>query len=266
IGKSKDKSMGSTTISEAIRKAANDETVKAILFRINSPGGSALASEIILHEIELAKKKKPVVVSMGRYAASGGYYIACYADKIYAEPYTLTGSIGVFGVFFNLEKLLNNKLGVNVSVVKTNENSNIGGVFSPMSKTEKEFWTYQIEDIYDKFISHVAFGRNLTKEIVDSIGQGRIWVADDAVKIGLVDEIGGIDVALADAVDRAGIDEYEIVEYPKVKNFMEKLLEDFQISATQKRLGIMYDTYKNIQNLQDMQGIQARFVYDINIR
>jgi len=160
---------------------------------------------------------------------------------------------------------MNNKLGVNVSVVKTNENSNIGGVFTPMSKTEKEFWTYQIEDIYDVFISHVALGRNLTKENVDSIGQGRIWVADDALKIGLIDEIGGIDEALADAIDRAGVDEYEIVEYPKVKNFMEKFIEDFQMKAMQNRLGELYGTYENIQKLNNMNGIQARFVYDVDI-
>ncbi len=264
-GESKDKSMGSQTISEAIRKAANNKSVKAIVFRVNSPGGSALASEIILHEIELAKKQKPVIVSMGKYAASGGYYISCEANEIFAEPYTLTGSIGVFGMFFNIQKLINNKLGVHVDVVKTNKYSDFGNIFRQMSPSEREYIKYQIEDTYDKFISHVAQGRNLRKSYVDSIGQGRIWVADDALRIGLIDKIGGIDDAIAEAVRLAGLKKYKIIEYPKVKNFLDKFLEQYQIKALQNKFGILYQTYENIQKLQNMQGIQARFVYDIDI-
>lgn len=264
-GKSKDKSMGAETISEAIQKAANDKTVRAIVFRVNSPGGSALASEVILHEIELAKAKKPIIVSMGKYAASGGYYISCLADKIYAEPYTLTGSIGVFGMYFNVQKLINNKLGVKVSVVKTNDYSDFGNIFRQMTPTERKYITFQIEDIYDQFITHVAAGRNLKKEFVDSIGQGRIWVADDALKLGLIDKIGGIDDAIAEAASEAKIDNYKIIEYPKVKNFMEKFMEQYQVNMMQQKLGYLYETYENIQQLQNMRGIQARFVYDIDI-
>lgn len=264
-GKSNDNSMGSITISNAIRKAASDSSVKAIVLRINSPGGSALASEVILHEIELAKKHKPIVVSMGRYAASGGYYIACYADKIYAEPYTITGSIGVFGLMFNLEKLLNNKLGINIEVVKSNANADFGNMTRAMSPQEKQFLQFQIEDIYDKFISHVAIGRNLTKDYVDSIGQGRVWAADDALDIGLIDEIGSIQSAIDEAASLANLDKYKIVEYPKVVDFFEKFIQNYQTKSLQKELGSYYDIYEDIQNLQNMQGIQMRMLWDIDV-
>lgn len=134
-----------------------------------------------------------------------------------------------------------------------------------MSPTEREYLTFQIEDIYDQFISHVAIGRNLKKEFVDSIGQGRIWVADDALKIGLIDKIGGIDDAIAEAASEAKIDNYKIIEYPIVKNFMERFMEQYQVNMMQQKLGYLYETYEDIQQLQNMQGIQARFVYDIDI-
>lgn len=264
-GKSSDGSMGSVTISNAIRKAANNDDIKAIVLRINSPGGSALASEVILHEIDLAKQKKPIVVSMGRYAASGGYYIACYADKIYAEPYTITGSIGVFGLLFNIEKLLNNKLGVKIEVVKSNEYADFGNLTRTMTPQEKQFLQFQIEDIYDKFISHVAIGRDMTKAEVDSIGQGRVWAADDALQIGLVDEIGDIQSAIDEAAELAGLDEYKIVEYPKVVDFFEKFMEDYYTKALEKELGTYYEIYQEIQQLQQMQGIQMRMLWDINV-
>ncbi|MBN2894024.1 MAG: signal peptide peptidase SppA [Bacteroidales bacterium] len=264
-GKSTDGSMGSITISEAIRKVANDESVKAIVFRVNSPGGSALASEVILHEIELAKAKKPVVVSMGKYAASGGYYISCYADKIYAEPYTLTGSIGVFGMLFNAEKLLNNKLGIKINVVKTNENADFGGVFRPLSATERQYLQFQIEDIYDKFISHVALGRGMTKKEVDEIGQGRVWAAPDALEIGLIDEIGGINDALKTAAELSGLDEYKIIEYPKVMNFFDRIFEQYETKLLVDKLGSNYDLYKKLKQLQNMQGIQARMTFDVEV-
>ncbi len=264
-GKSTDGKMGSVTISNAIRKAASDSSVKAIVLRVNSPGGSALASEIILHEIELAKKYKPVVVSMGRYAASGGYYISCYANKIYAEPYTITGSIGVFGLLFNVEKLLNNKLGVHVDVVKTNANADFGNLTRKMTPQERQFLQFQIEDIYDKFTAHVALGRGLTQSYVDSIGQGRVWSADDALRIGLVDEIGGIQNAIDEAATIAKLDDYKLVEYPKVKDFFEKFIEDYQTKVIEKRMGVYYQVYKEIQDLQTMQGTQMRMTMDIDV-
>lgn len=265
VGKSSEKSMGSITISDAIRKAANDKSIKAIVFRVNSPGGSALASEVILHEIELAKAQKPVVVSMGKYAASGGYYISCYADKIFAEPYTITGSIGVFMVSFNAKKLLNDKLGVNVNVVKTNENSDLGSVLRPLSPTERQYFQIQIEDIYDGFISHVALGRGMTKEEVDKIGQGRVWAAPDALEIGLIDTIGGISDAISEAASLANIDEYSIIEFPKVKDLFSRFLEKYENKMLVKHLGESYKMYRQIQDIQNVKGIQARMISEIEI-
>lgn len=265
MGKSDDNSMGSITISDAIKKAAKDENVKAIVLRINSPGGSALASEIILHEIELAKKLKPVVVSMGKYAASGGYYIACYAEKIYAEPFTLTGSIGVFGMMFNAENLLKNKLGITVNVVKTNKNADFGNMTRALSPQERQFLTIQIEDIYDDFISHVAKGRNMTKEQVDEIGQGRVWAATDALNNGLIDEIGQIEDAVKYAATLAKIENYNIVEYPKVMNFFDRFLEEMENTALKNHYGVYYDIYEKVQDLQKMSGIQARMIFDVEV-
>ncbi len=264
-GKSQQGKMGSKTISEAIKKAADNEAVKAIVLRVNSPGGSALASEVMLHQLELAKAKKPIVVSMGRYAASGGYYISCNANKIFAEPYTLTGSIGVFGMLFNGQKLLNNKLGINVNVVKTNANSDFGGVFRPLSTTERNYLQGQIEDIYDEFITHVADGRGMTKTEVDEIAQGRVWLAPDALKIGLVDEIGGIDEAIKTAAELGEVDDYEIVEYPKVKGFVEMFLDNYKTKVLTQELGTSYEIFQKIQDIQNLQGIQARMPYDIDV-
>ncbi len=264
-GKSNDNSMGSITISQAIRKAADDETVKAIVLRVNSPGGSALASEVIWHEVNRARQNKPVIVSMGRYAASGGYYISCDANKIFAEPYTITGSIGVFGMVLNTEQLVENKLGININVVKTNENADFGNVFRPLSETEHAYIQTQIEDIYDTFITRVADGRGMTKEAVDSIGQGRVWAAEDALKIGLVDEIGSIQDAIDEAAKQADLKDYKIIEYPKVKNFIEQILDQYETSMMKKKYGILYETYEQINRLQYMQGIQAIMPYEINI-
>ncbi len=264
-GKSTNSSMGSLTISKAIRNASNDKSVKAIVLRVNSPGGSALASEVMLHEIELAKDKKPVVVSMGKYAASGGYYISCYADKIFAEPYTITGSIGVFGMLFNAQKLLNNKLGIKINVVKTNKNSDFGGFFRPLSATERQYLQFQIEDIYDKFIGHVAIGRNMSKEEVDKIGQGRVWAANDALKIGLVDEIGTIDDAIIEAANLSGTEDFSIIEYPETKSFFDFILSEYETKLLINQLGINYGLYKNLKQFQNIQGIQARMIFDIDV-
>ncbi len=264
-GKSKDGSMGSITIANAIKKAANNESVKAIVFRVNSPGGSALASEVILHEIELAKAKKPVVVSMGKYAASGGYYISCYADKIYAEPYTLTGSIGVFSLMFNLEDLLYNKIGIKINTVKTNESSDFGSMLRPLTPNERQHLQLQVEDIYDDFISHVAKGRNMTKEQVDEIGQGRVWAAQDALEIGLIDEIGTIDDAVKHAASLANIQQYDIIEYPKVMNFFDKFMQEYQTKILAEQLGENYYLFKQIEKFRNMQGIQARMTFEIDV-
>ena len=195
-GKSKNGSMGSETISKAIREARLDDNVKAIVLRVNSPGGSALASDVMWREVVLAKKAKPVIVSMGDVAASGGYYIACAADKIVADEKTITGSIGVFGVVPNAQGLMNNKLGITFDRVKTNEHADLMSVFKPLTAQERDIIQIGVEKIYDDFITKVAEGRGMTKEQVDSIGQGRVWMGLDALKIGLVDEIGGLDLSL----------------------------------------------------------------------
>lgn len=265
-GKSTDGKMGSITIADAIRKASMNKDVKAIVLRVNSPGGSALASEVILHEIIEAKKNKPVIVSMGRYAASGGYYISCYGDKIFAEPYTLTGSIGVFGMFFNLNELVNNKLGLKYETVKTNNYSDFGNLTRKPSEAELTYWTTQIEGIYQTFIKHVAEGRNLKISYVDSIGQGRIWCADDALKIGLIDTIGGINDAIQYAAKTAHLSEFSIKEYPKTQSFIEKFMEDYSMSITRKKLGLFYDTYQEIENLKYLQGIQTILPYKMEIK
>jgi len=261
--------IGSDGISEAIREAREDENVKAIVLRVNSPGGSALASEIILREVILAKEKKPVVVSMGDYAASGGYYIACAADKIIASPNTLTGSIGVFGMFFNAEKLLEDKIGVNVNTVSTNKNSDIGAFYRNMTPDEVNYMQYMIEDIYSKFITHVAEGRNMTTAQVDSIGQGRIWSGLNALDLGLIDELGGLNRAIEVAAELASLEEYRIINLPEIKDPFAQILDDFSTKIRTKLLikamGNDYLYYEKLNEIIENQGIQARLPFSLEL-
>jgi len=261
--------IGSDGMSKAIRKARKDSSVKAIVLRIDSPGGSALASEIIWREVVLAKEVKPVVVSMGQYAASGGYYIACPADKIIASPNTLTGSIGVFGMYPNVQDLLNNKIGINVSTVKTNEYSDMPAFTRPLSQTEKDYLQLFVEDIYGVFIEHVAEGRNMTVAQVDSIGQGRIWSGINAIEIGLVDELGGLDRAIEVAEELANVSDYQIIELPKIKDTFEQILEGFstkmETMVMKKTLGQSYEYYMQLNEISKMQGVQARMMFNIDI-
>lgn len=268
-GQGNETTIGSDKLSEAIREARNDSSVRAIVLRINSPGGSALASEVIWREVVLAKKVKPVVVSMGDLAASGGYYIACGATKIYADPNTLTGSIGVFGVIPNLQNFFKNKLGITFDVVKTNANSDYIPVSRAMTAYETTVITNQIERIYQVFIKHVAEGRNLTVEQVDTIGQGRIWSGKDAKLIGLVDELGGIDQAIAEAAKLAGLEDYKIVNYPKYKDPITKMIEEMigetETRQMQKVLGENYIYYQYLQQMQNLKGVQARLPFEVVI-
>jgi len=269
-GKGDDLTIGSERISEAIRDARSDSSVKAIVLRVNSPGGDALASEVIWREVNLAKKVKPVVVSMGDYAASGGYYIACAADKIIASPTTITGSIGVFGMIPNLQKLFNNKLGVNIDTVMTNRNAvGISGN-RPLSSYQEKVIQNQIERIYTTFIGHVAEGRKLTVEQVDEIGQGRVWSGFDAKRIGLVDDFGGLDKAISEAVKLSKLSEYKVVEYPKQEEFFQQLIKSISGEETsgrilQNELGENYNIYKTIKSFSTMKVIQARLPYMIKI-
>lgn len=204
----------SDNLAATIRKARLDDDIKAVVLRVNSPGGSALASEVIWREVCLTVAVKPVVVSMGGYAASGGYYISCAANYIYAEPTTLTGSIGVYGMIPNAEKLAQN-VGVNLDIVASSKNPTVTG-FRALKETEKAALVRSVERTYHTFVSHVSEGRHMTYEAVDSIGQGRVWMGADAVNNGLVDELGNINDAIAKATSLAGLDDYEVAEFPKI--------------------------------------------------
>jgi protease IV len=221
-GKGDEKSIGSISTSAAIKKAREDKNVKAIVLRINSPGGSALASDVIWRETILAKAEKPLVVSMGDLAASGGYYIACVADSIVANPTTLTGSIGVFGMVPNLQRFYKNKLGITFDTVNTSNYADMG-INRPLSNFERNKIQKGVEDIYSTFITHVSEGRNMSTEAVDEIGQGRIWTGYDAKEIGLIDIYGGIEKAIEVAAYLAKVEDYRIISLPKKKNPFEEL-------------------------------------------
>ncbi len=266
-GEGDEETIGSERISKALREARLDSTVKAIVFRVNSPGGSALASDVIWREAMLAEKVKPFIVSMGDVAASGGYYISCAADVIVAQPNTITGSIGVFGLLPNAQKFFNNKLGITIDTANTNKHSDMGNIFRPVSPVEGKFVQQSVEHIYDIFIGKVADGRKKSKADIDSIGQGRVWSGVDAKKIGLVDELGGIKEAVKIAAARAKLDKYKIVELPKQKDFLESLMkeisEDAETKVLKRELGINFEYYKHFKEMTSMEGVQARMGYDV---
>lgn len=261
----------------SIRKARQDSTIKAIVLRVNSPGGSALTSDIIWRETALAAQTKPLIVSMGNVAASGGYYISCAADTIVAEPTTLTGSIGIFGMFFSGEKLLTDKIGIHTDVVKTNDHSDFGGSYPlPIPISARPLTTYErnvlqnfVNQGYETFLSRVMAGRGLTHDELHAIAQGRVWTGADAQKIGLVDVLGGLDDAIQIAARKADIQEYNLKEYPVIKNPFEELLEDFsgniRMRLMQKELGPLYATWQQLKNLKNNQGIQARLPFNLAI-
>ena len=269
-GKGDETSIGSETTAKAIKKARNDKNVKAIVFRINSGGGSALASDVIWRETILAKKEKPLVVSMGDFAASGGYYIACAADSIVANPTTLTGSIGVFGMIPNLQRFYENKLGITMDTVKTNKYADIG-INRPLTSFEKNKIQKNIEHVYNTFITRVADGRKLSKTAVDAIGQGRVWSGYDAKHIGLVDTYGGIEKAISIAVELANITEYRIISLPKKKDPFTELAmtlgKEGSISEIlMKKIGVQTKLTKPIENLLEQDIIQARIPFIIELK
>ena len=270
-GTGDDNTIGSERISKAIREARLDNSVKAIVLRVNSPGGSSLASDVIWREMMLAKKVKPVVVSMGDVAASGGYYIACAADAIVAHPNTITGSIGVFGVFPNMKNLFADKLGINVDTVKTNKHADFGNMYRAVSQDESEVVQNWIENTYKDFIGKVADGRHKTPADIDSIGQGRVWSGIDGKRIGLVDEFGGLKDAIALAAQKAKLKDYKILELPKQKEafeeFMKNILDGDEVmeKKLKSEFGESYDNYKRLQNAMKYKGIQARMPYDVVI-
>lgn len=263
-------------LAKTIRKVREDKQVKAIVLRVNSPGGSALTSDLIWREVDLAAQTKPLIASMGNVAASGGYYISCAADTIVAEPTTLTGSIGIFGLFFSGEKLIKDKIGITTDVVKTNAHSDFGGSFPlpipigarPLTTYERNVLQNYVNRGYETFLSRVMAGRHLGHDELHAIAQGRVWTGADAQKIGLVDVLGGLEEAIEIAADKAGLDEYKVVTYPAEKSPWEELLSqwtgEIKTSIARKELGELYDTWKQIQQIIPQQGLMARLPYDIH--
>lgn len=269
-GSSTEQGMGSATIAKAIRNARKDERVKAIVLRVNSPGGDALASEIIRHEVELAGKDMPIIVSMGNLAASGGYWISTSADYIFAQPTTITGSIGVFGIIPNFERFFNKKLGINIDDVMTNENSDFIDVMKPLSTFQHAKLNEMVIKIYTDFTELVARTRHLDISYVDSIAKGRVWAGADALGLGLIDEFGGIEDAIAYAAEKAELgDNYRISTYPKRKPFLEQLFGELTGQASQTivkhELGEYYSYYKRLQILKNMKGVQARLPFFMEV-
>lgn len=262
--------IGEGSMRRSLMEARKDENVKAIVLRINSPGGNALTSDLIWREIELTKKVKPVVVSMGNYAASGGYYIACNANKIFAENNTITGSIGVFGVLPNFTQLAT-KIGIHTEQVKTNENAAEYSPFVPMDEKFKAVTLESVEHIYKTFVSHVAQGRKMTFAQVDSIAQGRVWSGAEAVKIGLVDKIGGLDAAIKEAASLSKTKQYNTQNFPEFEKDINDLLENLPFAKSKEsyiKEELGEETYRimeQIKRMQSQKGVHAIMPFEINI-
>ncbi len=264
--------IGEGSMRRALKTARNDKKTKAIVLRIDSPGGNALTSDLIWREIEITKKVKPVIVSMGNYAASGGYYIACNANKIFAEENTITGSIGVFGILPNFSQLTT-KMGINVEQVNTNKNAAEYSVFRPLDENFRGYTLESVENIYATFVKHVAEGRKMTFDQVNAIGQGRVWSGTDAVKIGLVDKIGGLDDAIKYAADLVKIKEYKTQNFPEYNKNLKDLLGKMGIPFIKTKEAFIkeevgeenYKVIEQIRKVQAKKGIQATMPYEITI-
>ena len=253
-----------------LRKLREDETIKAVVLRVNSPGGSAYGSEQIWREVALLKEKKPVIVSMGDYAASGGYYISCAADCIVADPTTLTGSIGIFGMFPNLEKLLTDKLDLHFDIVKTNPYADLGNSTRPFTPAEKEALQNYVNSGYRLFVKRCAEGRSMSTEAIEKIAEGRVWTGAIAKELGLVDELGGLDKAVEIAAQQAKLEDYSVLHYPTKDDFLTSLLDEGQESYIENKmsetLGDLYNYTKFVQRLKGSDRIQARMPFELRIR
>jgi protease-4 len=262
--------IGADKTAAAIRKARNDDNIKAIVLRVNSPGGSALASEVIWRETLLAGRQKPLVVSMSDLAASGGYYISCGAQKIFTQRNTITGSIGVFGLLFNAQNLLKNKLGITVDGYKTGLYTDLGLPTKPMSKAEELIIQASVDSIYAVFTHRVSDGRNIPQARVDSLGQGRVWSGTAAISNHLADTIGGLQDAIAYAAKLVKLDNYRLKELPEQKDAIKELLENFSGDAAiwfeNHELGEQAVYLKALRNAASRQGIQMHLGYDINFK
>ncbi len=270
-GKGDDRTIGSETMMDELKKAREDSSIKAIVLRINSPGGSALASDVIWREVALTRKVKPVIASMGDVAASGGYYIAAGCDSIVAEATTITGSIGVFGVLFNGKDFLNDKLYISTDREKTGKYADIGSFTRPLNSQERVIIQKEVEDIYTKFLTVVAEGRNMDTAYVNTIAQGRVWSGSDAETKKLVDKQAGLDTAVEIAAGMAGVESYQLVHLPERPNlYLRQLFAETQgkiaTRMLEKEFGEWYPWIKAAKEVQKMNGVQARLPVDIQIK
>jgi protease-4 len=267
---STEEGINSKKVMKELRELREDKNVKAVVLRVNSPGGSAIGSEQIWREVVLLKKAKPVVVSMGDYAASGGYYISCAADCIVANSTTLTGSIGIFGMFPVAEKLLKEKAGLDFDVVKTNKMSDLGSFSRSFNQEEKAVMQNYVNDGYDLFLKRCADGRGMSVEDIDKVGQGRVWTGSRAKELGLVDEIGDLDKAIGIAAEKAGLSEYHVRACPNAGNFVTKLLEtnedDYMETVVRNAFGDYYDCFRFVRNIRNYDPVQARMPFELNMR
>ncbi len=259
MGKDQKGAIASDDYRILLQKLKNDASISAVVLRVNSPGGSSLASDIIWREIDLLKKEKPVIVSMGNYAASGGYYIACGADSIYADANTITGSIGVFSVIPNVEMFMKNKLGITFDRVNTGQYADMPSATRTLNATEKGFMQSSVDSVYASFKSRVAVGRKKSVTYIDSIAQGRVWIGLDAVKIGLVDKIGTLNDAIVSASKMAHLKGYSIKSYPENKSFIEELINGYENSvkakAIKEEIGVVqWETLQQVKSIQQMMG------------
>lgn len=269
-GEGSDNQIGSERISRAIRKARLDDDIKAVVLRVNSPGGSALASDVIWREVVLTRKEKPVIASFGDVAASGGYYIGCAADSIFVQPNTITGSIGVFGIIPNFQNLMTNKLGITFDGVKTGKYADIMATNRPMTAGERFIIQNELNRVYSGFVSRVADGRKKSKAYIDSIGGGHVWIGTDAVQIGLADRIGGFNDAIKAAAKKAKLKNYKVVEYPDVidpwKSLMDEGTDRIKTYYTKQELGDNYMLYQQMKKVIASSGIQARMPFEAVIK
>jgi protease IV len=267
----RDDVIAAETFVQTIRKAREDEDVKAIVLRVNSPGGEFKSSDMICREVELASRQKPVIASMGDYAASGGYYISMAADTIVAQPNTVTGSIGIFMMMFDMSNFFNNKLGITFDEVRTGEYGEMYTVTRPLTEGEKQFWQTNLEEHYETFTRKAAEGRNVPIDKIKAVASGRVWSGVQAQSNGLVDVLGGFNDAVKIAAEKAGIaDDYKIRYYPKKKDFLEQVVNQLQENAETDRLktelGDLYPWFNRFKKIETYKGIQARLPYELNIQ
>lgn len=267
-GKSTESTVGSETIAEELKKARLNDKIKAVVFRINSPGGSLIASDVMWREVQLLKKAKPVIASMSDLAASGGYYLAMGCDTIVAQPNTITGSIGIFGLLFNAQNLMTDKLGLTFDRVSTGEFSDLGNPTRDMNEAEQAMIQTMIEKGYKQFTSKAAEGRKMPLDSLLKVASGRVWTGEQAKQNGLVDVLGNLQTAIDIAAKKAKLEKYQIKYYPQEKDFFQKFAEmqsRLEAKSLQEKLGIWYPTYLKFEQIKHWQGVQARLPYEVEV-